>query len=113
MVGDITLQRSYYIDGNGNGYFPQDQLLGLDKDSLSGGLKRMIGHTAGRLSFQESSSMTKQLAGLCVGSKQVERAAEALGEEIRQAESAEIEEEAPCSNNMYLGMDGWYRMSGK
>jgi hypothetical protein len=106
VVGEITLQRAYYIDGTGNGYFPQDEMLGFDKDSLSGGLKRMIGHTAGRLSFQESSSMIKQLAGLHIGSKQVERAAEALGEEIRQAESTEIEEEAPCSNTMYLGMDG-------
>lgn len=106
VVGNITLQRAYYTDGNGNGYFPQDEMLGFDKDSLSSGVKRMVGHTAGRLSFQESSSVIKELAGLHVGSKQVERAAEALGEEIRQAESADIEEELPCSNTMYLGMDG-------
>jgi hypothetical protein len=106
VVGDITLSRAYYIDEHGKGYFPQDELLGFDKDSLSGGLKRMIGHTAGRLSFQESSLMIKELAGLYIGSKQVERAAEALGEEIRQAESTEVEEGLPCSNTMYLGIDG-------
>jgi hypothetical protein len=106
VVGDITLSRAYYIDENGKGYFPQDELLGFDKDSLSGGVKQMIGHTAGRLSFQESSLIIKELAGLHIESKQIERAAEALGEEIRQAESTEIEEETPCSNTMYLGMDG-------
>jgi hypothetical protein len=35
LVGDITLSRAYYIDGNGNGYFPQDEQMGFDKDSLS------------------------------------------------------------------------------
>jgi len=106
VLGDITLRRAYYTDGNGRGYFPQDSKLGFDKDSLSGGVKRMIGHTAGVLSFKESSLMIKNLASLYVGSKQVERAAEALGEEIRQAETAEIVEVPPCSNTLYLGIDG-------
>lgn len=106
VVGDITLSRAYYTDGNGKGYFPQDEVLGFDKDSLSSGIKRMIGHTAGRVSFQESSTMIKQLAGLHIGSKQVERAAEALGNEIRQDEITEIREGSPNSTTMYLGMDG-------
>jgi len=106
VLGDITLSRAYYIDGNGNGYFPQDEQLGFDKDSLSSGVKRIVGHAAGVLSFQESSMMIEHLSGLRLGSKQVERAAEALGEEIRQAETAEIVELPPCSNTMYLGIDG-------
>jgi hypothetical protein len=106
VLGDITLRRAYYTDGNGRGYFPQDSKFGFDKDSLSSGVKRMIGHTAGVLSFKESSLMIKNLASLYVGSKQVERAAEALGEEIRQTETAEIVEVPPCSNTMYLGIDG-------
>jgi hypothetical protein len=106
VVGDITLSRAYYTDGNGKGYFPQDEQLGFDKDSFSGGVKRIVGHAAGVLSFQESSMMIEHLADLRIGSKQVERAAEALGEEIRQAETAEIGEVPPCSTTMYLGMDG-------
>ena len=54
VLGDITLERAYYIDKNGRGYFPRDKKLGLDRDSLSGGVKRMIGHTASGLSFKES-----------------------------------------------------------
>jgi len=50
--------------------------------------------------------MIEHLADLHIGSKQVERAAEALGEEISQAEATEREEVPPCSKTMYLGMDG-------
>ena len=78
VLGDITLKRAYYTDENGRGYFPRDERLGLDKDSLSGGVKRMIGHTASVLSFKESSLMIEHLAALHVGFKQIERAAEDL-----------------------------------
>ncbi|MEW6564320.1 MAG: UPF0236 family transposase-like protein [Spirochaetota bacterium] len=106
VLGDITLKRSYYTDGNGRGYAPLDSRLGFDKDSLSGGVKRMIGHTAGVLSFNESSLMIKNLASLNVGAKQVERAAEALGEEIINSEKSDLREAKPCSKTMYLGIDG-------
>jgi hypothetical protein len=106
VLGDITLKRAYYTDGNGRGYFPQDEKLGFDNDSLSGGVKRMIGHTAGVLSFSESSLMIKNLAGLHVGSKQVERAGEALGEDIVNREKSQVVEGTPCSDTMYVGIDG-------
>lgn len=106
VVGDITLTRAYYTDRNGRGYFPQDEKLGFDKDCLSGGVKRMIGHAAGVLSFTESSLMIKNLAGLHVGSKQVERASEALGEEIAKREKSHVMEGRPCSDTMYVGIDG-------
>lgn len=106
VLGDITLHRSYYTDGNGRGYFPQDRTLGFDADCLSGGVKRMIGHTAAVLSFAESSVMISNLAGLQVGSKQIERAGEALGHEIMVVERSTIAEERACSTTMYLGMDG-------
>ena len=106
VLGDITLKRAYYSDENGRGYFPQDERLGFDNDSLSGGVKRMIGHTAGVLSFNESSLMIKHLAGLHVGSKQVQRAGEALGEEIAKREKSHVVEGRPCSETMYVGIDG-------
>ena len=106
VLGEITLHRAYYSDGSGHGYFPQDRNLGFDGDCLSAGVKRMIGHTAGVLSFQQSSVMLKNLAGLHVGSKQVERAAEALGQQIISSEKSNVSEELPCSPTMYLGIDG-------
>jgi hypothetical protein len=106
VLGDITLKRAYYTDGNGRGYFPQDERLGFDTDSLSGGVKRMIGHTASIVSFQESSLLIENLAAIHVGSKQVERAAEALGEEIARTEKSVVEEGIPCGTTMYVGIDG-------
>lgn len=95
MLGDIILKRPYYTDAQGNGYFPLDDQLGLDKDSLSVGVKQMIGHAASSLSFEESSQMICHLTSLHVGPKQIERAAEALGREIAQQEKAEVVETAP------------------
>ena len=106
VLGDITLKRAYYTDRNGRGYFPRDEKLGLDKDCLSDGVKRMIGHTASVLSFKKSSLMIENLAALNVSSKQVERAAEDLGEEIIRKEKLVIEDGTPCSSTMYLGIDG-------
>lgn len=106
VLGEITLQRAYFTDENGRGYFPRDKKLGLDKDSLSDGVKRMIGHTASVLSFKESSQMIENLAFLHVSIKQVERAAEALGEEISENEKSVIKAGNPCSRTMYLGIDG-------
>ncbi len=106
VLGDITLQRAYYTDGNGRGYFPLDESLGFGRDCLSAAVKRMIGHTASILSFRESSVMIEKLAGLHIGSKQVERAGEALGERIAESEKSEVKEGKPCSRTMYLGIDG-------
>ena len=50
--------------------------------------------------------MLKNLAGLHVGSKQVERAAEALGQQIISREKSDVCQELPCSPTMYLGIAG-------
>jgi hypothetical protein len=60
VLGDITLQRACYTDGNGRGYFPLDEMLGFARDCLSPEVKRMIGHTASILSFSESSVMVRR-----------------------------------------------------
>lgn len=106
VLGDITLNRAYYTDENGRGYFPRDDKLGLDKDSLSDGVKRMVGHTASVLSFNESSLMIENLATLHVSAKQIERASEELGREIAENEKKIVEDGIPCSRTMYLGIDG-------
>ena len=106
VLGDITLKRAFYIDGNGRGCFPRDKKLGLDNDSLSDGVKRIIGHTASVLSFKESNLMIEKLASLHISAKQVERASESLGGEIAKNEKSVVKEGIPCKRTMYLGMDG-------
>jgi len=66
----------------------------------------MTGSTAARVSFEESSSLLWELAGVQISAKQVERAAEALGAEIAADERRCVEPTGEVAPTMYLGMDG-------
>src|SRR6266571_8841754 len=62
--------------------------------------------TAALVSFEESSALLHELAGVEVSVKQVERAAEALGAEIADDEHRCVEKMGEAAPTMYLGMDG-------
>jgi len=66
----------------------------------------MTGSTAALVSFEESSALLHELAGVEVSTKPVERAAEALGAEIANDERHCVERMGEVAPTMYLGMDG-------
>jgi hypothetical protein len=66
----------------------------------------MTASTAALLSFEESSGLLQELAGVEVSAKQVERAAETLGAEIAVDEQQQVEKIGEVAPTMYLGMDG-------
>jgi hypothetical protein len=66
----------------------------------------MTASAAALLSFQESSGLLQELAGVEVSVKQVERAAETLGAEIAVDERQHVERMGEGAPTMYLGMDG-------
>jgi hypothetical protein len=74
--------------------------------SLTPGVLRMTGTTAALGSFEESSALLHELAGVEVSVSQVERAAEALGAEIAADECSCVERMGEVAPTMYLGMDG-------
>jgi hypothetical protein len=80
--------------------------LRLELISLTPGVLRMTGSTAALVSFEESSALLHELAGVEVSAKQVERAAEALGAEIAVDERGCVEKMGEVAPTMYLGMDG-------
>ena len=104
----MRLQRAYYHCADcGEGFCPRDRELGLEDRSLSPALVRMVGAVASLVSFQESSLLLEELAGVEVGTKQVERCAESLGEEVARWERETVEpDSAPLARTLYLGMDG-------
>lgn len=108
-LGELTLERAYYhCAACGEGFCPRDQALGLTETSLSPAVTRMIGAVGSMVSFEESSHLLRELAGVAVEAKQVERTAEALGQEIA-ADEREVVEPVPDSEippTLYLGMDG-------
>ena len=107
VLGDITLSRAYHhCAACETGFYPRDLALGLRDASLSPAVLRMTGLTAAMVSFKESDELLTELAGVTLGAKQVERAAEALGREIAEDERSVVEPEPPAAPTMYLGMDG-------
>ena len=107
VLGPMTLERAYYYcDTCGHGFCPRDRALGRVDTWLSPAVTRMVGTAASLVSFQESSELLAELAGLDLNAKQVERTAEALGREIAADERSVIEVSAPTAPTMYFGMDG-------
>jgi len=109
VLGELRLERTYYYCAAcQQGFCPRDPQLGMEDTSLSPAVTRMIGTVGALVSYQEGSGLLRELAGLEVGVKQVERTAEALGAEVAEDEGqqVEVETEGPLPHTLYLGLDG-------
>jgi hypothetical protein len=80
----------------------------MENTSLSPALTRMTDTVSAMVSFQEGSQLLQELVGVVVDAKQVERTAEALGEEIAEDERRHSEplDALPLPKTLYLGIDG-------
>lgn len=86
-LGPLQLERAYYhCSACGQGFCPRDRSLGLQDTSLSPAVTRMVATVGALVSFEEGSELLRELAGVAVPTKQVERVAEALGAEIAEDE---------------------------
>ena len=109
VLGPIRLNRAYYHCGAcSQGSCPRDRCYGMDRGSLSPGVLRMVGAVGAMVSFEEGSSLLRQLAGLAVDTKQVERSAESLGVEIASDERTDVApmDTSVLPSTLYLGIDG-------
>jgi hypothetical protein len=108
-LGLLTLERAYYhCSACSRGFCPRDRQLGLENTSLSPAVTRMVATVGALVSFEEGSQLLRELAGIPVNAKQVERAAEALGVEIGEDEKRDVTsaEGPPLPSTLYLGVDG-------
>jgi hypothetical protein len=107
VLGSLHLERAYYHCVKcQSGFCPRDRDLRLELFSLTPGVLRMTASTAALVSFEESSALLHELAGVEVSTSQVQRAAETLGTEIAADERACVEKMGEVAPTMYLGMDG-------
>ena len=110
VLGPLTFSRAYYhCAACEKGFCPRDLALGLQDGSLSPGVLRMVGQVGAMVSFEEGHELLAELAGVEVPTKQVERAAEALGREVAEDERRVVEpppSDEPVAPTLYLGMDG-------
>jgi len=110
VLGLMTLKRAYYhCWACGTGFYPRDHALGLEGGMLSPGVLRMVGMVGAMVSFEEGHDLLRELAGVDVSTKHVERAAEALGREAAQDERWVVEPppgSVGVASTLYLGLDG-------
>lgn len=109
VVGELLLARAYYHCATcGQGVCPRDHALGMEAQSLSPAVVRMIGTVGALVSFEQGSELLRKLAGVQVDAKRVERSAEGLGAEMAHDEQHQVHvaTDAEVADTMYLGMDG-------
>ena len=110
VIGPLTLVRAYYhCESCKAGFCPRDRALGLEGTSLSPAVTRMVGLVGSMVSFDEGHELLHELGGVGVSTKNVERAAEALGREIADDErraTPSLPPDEPIAPTLYLGMDG-------
>jgi hypothetical protein len=109
VLGDMRLSRAYYhCEHCGAGFCPRDEELGIEDGHLSPGVLRMVGIVGSRVSFEEGHELVQELAGIEVTTKEVEREAERLGEQVLEDERrvAEPDSTVELPGTLYMGLDG-------
>ncbi len=116
LLGPVRFSRSRYeCTVCGQVRYPGDELLDVVGTGRSPGLRRMMARAGSRQTFKEAREDLKVYAGLEVSAKDVERVAEATGEQIEGWESSQRpgilnRQQPPVSEQavamMYVEMDG-------
>lgn len=110
VLGLLTLRRAYYhCPACGGGFYPRDRALGLESHSLTPGVQRMVGLAGAVGSFEDGQQLLSELAGIELSTKQVERVAEALGQEVAEDErtvAAPPPQTDKLPATLYMGLDG-------
>lgn len=84
VLGGVRVDRGYYYcDKCGRGVIPKDEELNISGTSFSPGVQRMIGRVGAKGSFEEGRRDIKELAGIEVKTKEVERISEGIGEQVQ------------------------------
>lgn len=116
VVGWITLRRAYYAcPACGHGHCPLDGALGLHRDSLSPGARRLACRFGALLPFAEAADSLWEAARLPLSASTVRTVTEAVGARREQALAAELAAAwahgvpvAPGTppERLYVAMDG-------
>jgi hypothetical protein len=84
VLGEVKIDRGYYHCARcHSGVIPKDEELDISGTSFSPGVQRMIGRVGAKGSFEEGRCDIKELAGIEVKTKEVERISEGIGEQVQ------------------------------
>lgn len=83
VLGPVTIRRAYYYDENcEEGHCPKDRALDIVETSFSPGARRIMGRVGAYRPFGLGHEDIKEMAGLEVDPKAIERISHQLGEEV-------------------------------
>jgi len=103
-VGEVVVSRPYYLCPHCHqGQFPADQQLDIVDTEFSPGVRRMQALVGQDAPFDHGREQMKQLAGLEVTTKSVERASESIGADIARREQEEIDRAVQLDLPIILG----------
>jgi hypothetical protein len=90
VLGPVQVTRAWYHCRDcERGFAPRDGQLGMAGTSLSPGLREMIARAGAEVPFGKAAALIKDLAGISVSAKTIERSAEASGAAARAAGTAQ------------------------
>jgi hypothetical protein len=103
-VGKVAVSRPYYLCPHCHqGQFPADQQLDIVDTGFSPGVRRMQALVGQDAPFDHGREQMKQLAGLEVTTKSVERVSESIGGDIARREQEQIDRAVQLELPMILG----------
>jgi len=118
VLGPVQVARAWYHCRDcERGFAPRDEQLGVAGTSLSPGLAEMIARAGAEVPFGKAAALVKDLAGVAVSARTVERSAEASGAAARKAGAAEaavlrartvrpLPPPEPVPDMLYVEVDG-------
>jgi hypothetical protein len=118
VLGPVQVTRAWYHCREcERGSAPRDEQLGVAGTSLSPGLTQMIARAGSEVPFGKAAALVKDLAGIAVTAKTIERSAEASGAAARKAGAAEavalrarkvrpLPPPEPVPDMLYVEVDG-------
>jgi Uncharacterised protein family (UPF0236) len=118
VLGPVRVSRAWYhCPECRHGFAPRDEQLGITRAPLSPGLAEMIARAGAEVPFGKAAALIKDLAGITVSAKTIERSAEASGAAARVAGAAEaaairvrtirpLPPPEPVPDMLYIEVDG-------
>jgi len=112
LLGSIEIRRRYYYDPiTRTGKIPFDEMMGIGMSSYSPGVQRAVSRTGAFLAFEVAEKHIRELTGISVDAKTVERITKSLGAEVCTYNNTEENKRMPDTGaldkeTLYLCMDG-------
>lgn len=107
VVGPIALKRKYYYDKHcKSGRCPKDGVYDVEGTSFSPGVRRIMGRVGAYRAFGLGQEDIREMVGIEVSAKEIERISHRLGCEAEDFSREEAEATDTSTETVYVCMDG-------